>query len=156
MSTIFGQLRTHFADPLLVRSGRVMVLTPIARSLVAPLSDLMAQAHSLAALAPGEPPAAVERELRFCASDYSMSTFLAEAIQQFTKRMPIVRLEHLFEDQFTCLTCRKRLAKSASSSQKEFTQRRHVVVRYFENQMAFEDEEILRRSTMERERHVSV
>ena len=35
-------------------------------------------------------------------------------------------------------------------------QRRHVVVRYFENQMAFEDEEILRRATIQRERHVSV
>lgn len=190
MSTILGQLRTHFADALLVRSGRVMVLTPFARSLIAPLSDLMSRAHSFAALAPGEAPADIERELKIAASDYSMGTFLAEAIHQFSERMPNVRLdilpltprvsvmldagevdlvlsgqalnvgrtpnERLFEDHFTCLTCREHAPESGHLSQEEFTQRRHVVVRYFENQMAFEDEEILRRATIQRERHVSV
>ena len=64
--------------------------------------------------------------------------------------------ERLFEDQFMCLTCNKHAPQKGHLSQKEFTQRCHVVVRYFENQMAFEDEEILRRSTTQRERHVSV
>jgi len=186
MSTILGQLRSHFADALLVRSGRVMVLTPFARTLIVPLSNLMSRAHSFAALAPSEQPADVERELKVTASDYSVSTFLAEAIQQFSDHMPNVRLdilpltprvsvmldagevdlvlsgqslnvgrtpnERLFEDQFMCLTCNKHAPQKGHLSQKEFTQRRHVVVRYFENQMAFEDEEILRRSTIQRAR----
>jgi len=95
MSTILDQLRTYFADALLVRSGRVMVLTPFSRTLIAPLSDLMSRAHSFAALAPGEPPADVERELKVTASDYSVSTFLAEAVQQFSDHMHNVRLDIL-------------------------------------------------------------
>ena len=190
MSTALGQLRAHFGDDLLVRSGRNLVLTPFARLLIAPLTDLMSRAHSFAALAPDQDSAEVDRELRIVASDYTMTTFLAEAIQRAGKDMPNLRFDILpltsrssllldtgeidlllagqalnvgqvpnecvLEDDFTCLICQGHSPKDKELSRREFMKRRHVVVQYFEHQMAFEDEDVLRKSGIQRQRHVTV
>ena len=190
MSTILGQLRAHFDDELLVRSGRKLVLTPFARLLIAPLNDLMSRAQTFAALAPDRDAAEIDRELRIVASDYTMSTFLAEAIRRAGEAMPNLRFdilpltsrssllldsgeidlllagqalnlgrapnECLLEDAFTCLVCREHSPKNRKLTPDEFISRRHVVVRYFEHQMAFEDEEVLRKSGIQRQRQVTV
>jgi len=50
MRTTLGHLRQHFQDSLLVRPGRVHVLTPFAKSLIAPLNEMLGQANQFAAL----------------------------------------------------------------------------------------------------------
>ena len=95
MSTILGQLRVHFEDELLVRSGRQLVLTPFAKLLIAPLSDLMSQARSFASLEPDLGTLNVDRELKIVASDYSMTTFLADAIKRIGQQMPNLRFDIL-------------------------------------------------------------
>ena len=190
MSTILGQLRLHFGDDLLVRSGRQLVLTPFAKLLIAPLSDLMSQARSFASLEPDRDTPNVDRELKVVASDYSMTTFLADAIERMGHDMPNVRFdilpltshaaalldageidlllagqalnvgrapnERLFDDDFSCVVCREQVATGKKLTRKDYMARRHVVVRYFEHQMSFEDEDVLRASGVQRQRHITV
>ena len=190
MSTVLGQLRGHFKDELLVRSGRRLVLTPFAKTLIAPLSELMAKAHAFTALMPDQDVTIAERELKIVASDYAITTFLAEAVRAAGTRMPGLRFdilplstasadllgsgevdllfagqaldigvppdETLFEEHFVCLLCRDTNPNVTRLSKKDYMARQHVVVRYFEHQMTFEDEEALRRAGLSRRRQVSV
>ncbi len=95
MSAVLAQLRAYFGDPLLVRSGRTLVPTPFARSLVQPVNELLARAHALTALGPDRAPADVDREMTIAASDYSMAAFLAEAIKRAMQAMPNLRFDVL-------------------------------------------------------------
>ncbi|MEM9355864.1 MAG: LysR family transcriptional regulator [Pseudomonadota bacterium] len=190
MSTTLGHLREHFDDELLVRSGRSLVLTPFARTLIAPLSGLMSQARSFASLTPDQDVSNIDRELKIVASDYTMATILAEAIKRAGQQMPNLRFdilpltsfspslleageidlliagqaldvgrepnEHLFDDDFSCLVCRTENGRLKTLSRSDYIERRHVVVRYFEHQMAFEDEDVLRISGVQRKRHITV
>ena len=190
MSSVLAQLRDHFNDPLLVRSGRSLVPTPFARSLVGPVSELLSRAHALTALAPDRAPADVDREMRIVASDYNMAAFLAGSIQRAAAPMPNLRFdvlplttqsaqslrdgeidlliagqafdaarppnETLFEDRFVCLIASEHAPEDGVLTRSDYLARRHVVVRYFEYQMTFEDEEALRREGLKRPRQVAV
>lgn len=190
MSTVLGQLRRHFNDELLVRSGRTLVLTPFARTLIAPLSELMAKAQSFTSSMPDLQASDVERELTILASDYAMTTFLAEAVRAAHVEMPGLRFdilplstassqllnrgeadllfagetldvgvapkETLFEDSFVCVLCRESNPRTRRLTVDGYMARRHVVVRYFEHQMPFVDEDALRRAGLNRQRDVAV
>ena len=190
MSASLAQLRHHFGDDLLVRSGRSLVLTPFARSLIAPLSDLMSRAQMFTSLGPEQTPQEVDRELTLVASDYTMTTILASAINRSGQAMPNLRFEVLplttasttllengeidlllagqalktgqspnvcvSEDEFVCLSCSRHKPRGKRLSRSEYGRRRHVVVRYFEHQMAFEDEEVLRKVGFRRQPHLTV
>lgn len=95
MSAVLAQLRTHFDDELLVRSGRGMVLTPFARSLIAPMSQLLSQAQSFAALRPTEEKSRINRELTIAASEFVVQTCLAPAIAALRSYMPGMRFDLL-------------------------------------------------------------
>lgn len=190
MSSVLGQLRHHFNDELLVRSGRTLVLTPFARTLIAPLSELMAKAQSFASLVPDLEMSDVERELTILASDYATTTFLAEAVRIAHIEMPGLRFdilplstasaqmlgrgeadllfagetldvgvapkETLFEDSFVCVLCSESNPPTRRLTVDGYMSRRHVVVRYFEHQMPFVDEDALRRAGLNRQRDVAV
>lgn len=190
MSTVLGQLRRHFNDELLVRSGRTLLLTPFAKTLIAPLSELMAKAQSFATLMPDLQALDVERELTILASDYATTTFLAEAVRVAHEEMPGLRFdilplstasaqllsrgeadllfagetldvgvaprETLFEDNFVCVLCNESNPRTRRLTVDEYLSRRHVVVRYFEHQMPFVDEDALRRAGLNRQRDVAV
>lgn len=190
MSTVLARLRSHFNDPLLVRSGRKLVPTPFARSLVGPVGELLSRAHALTALVPDQAPDEIDREIRIVASDYIMAAFLAASIQRVSARMPNLRFdvlpltsqsaqslkageidllfagqafdagrppnETLFEDKFVCLASSEYAPPDGVLSASDYNSRRHVVVRYFEYQITFEDEEALRRAGLNRPRHVAV
>ncbi|MDP6954208.1 MAG: LysR family transcriptional regulator, partial [Alphaproteobacteria bacterium] len=64
--------------------------------------------------------------------------------------------ETLCEDIFVCLVSRGHEPPGRVLDADAFLSRRHVVVRYFESQMTFEDEEALRRQGLRRPRHVAV
>lgn len=87
MSAVLAQLRLHFDDALLVRSGRGMVLTPFARTLIAPMNELLSQAQSFAALRPGERPPNINRTLTVVASEFVVQTCLAPAITDARREM---------------------------------------------------------------------
>lgn len=190
MSTVLGQLRDHFEDPLLVRFGRALVLTPFAKDLIAPLGDVMSKAHAFATLRPGQRTIDVDRELKIVASDYSVGACLADAIRASYETTPNLRFDVLplsegsgkllangeidlllagqvldiglppnaclFEDSFVCLACKEHGPPGERISRTEYLDRDHVVVRYFEHQMTFEDEDALRRSGEVRPKQVAV
>lgn len=190
MSTVLGQLRRHFNDELLVRSGRASVLTPFAKSLIAPLNELMTKAQSFTTLMPDLQSSDVERELTILASDYATATFLAEAVRVARAEMPGLKFdilplstasaqllnrgeadllfagdtldvgvapsEVLFEDDFVCVLCKETNPTTKRLSKDDYMSRQHVVVRYFEHQMPFVDEEALRRAGLNRQRDVAV
>lgn len=190
MSWVLAQQREYFQDPLLVRSGRKMVLTPFAQTLLTPITEFLTQAHALTAMTPKQAPTEVQRELRIAASDYSVSAFLASAIQQLAEPMPGLRFdivplsdnsvaalqsgeidlitagqamdvglppnELLFEDMFVCVVCENCGTKARRMTEKRYMESDHVVMRYFEHRMSFEDEEALRRHGVKRRRRVAV
>lgn len=95
MSAVLAQLRRHFGDELLVRSGRGMVLTPFARGLKAPMSELLSQAQSFSALRPGDVNSNIRRDLTVSASEFVVQTCLAAATAQLRSAMPGVRFDIL-------------------------------------------------------------
>jgi DNA-binding transcriptional LysR family regulator len=70
MSHALSRLRAHFDDPLLVRSGRRMVLTPRAQALAAPVRDVVERMARV--FAPPVPfdPATARRRFRIIATDH--------------------------------------------------------------------------------------
>ena len=189
MSTILGHLRRHFNDPLLARSGRLHLLTPFAKSLIAPLNKIIAQAYDFAALRPGELQLDVEREIRVVASDYAIRTILDTATRQVQNVFRNVRLDVLplsersprllasgevdlvlsgqsfdigvtpstcvLEDQYVCIACSKMGPSGGKLLPQEFANSEHVVVRYFDKQMTFEDEDALRKAGVVRTRRIT-
>ena len=189
MSTILGHLRRHFNDPLLARSGRLHLLTPFAKSLIAPLNKMIAQAYDFAALRPGELQLDVEREIRVVASDYAIRTILDTATRQVQNVFRNIRLDVLplsersprllasgevdlvlsgqsfdigvtpstcvLEDQYVCIACSKMGPSGGKLLPQEFANSEHVVVRYFDQQMTFEDEDALRKAGVVRTRRIT-
>ena len=189
MSTILGHLRRHFNDPLLARSGRLHLLTPFAKSLIAPLNKMIAQAYDFAALRPGELQLDVEREIRVVASDYAIRTILDTATRQVQNVFRNIRLDVLplsersprllasgevdlvlsgqsfdigvtpstcvLEDQYVCIACSKMGPSGGKLLPQEFASSEHVVVRYFDQQMTFEDEDALRKAGVVRTRRIT-
>ncbi len=190
LSTVLAQMRRHFDDPLLVRSGRSLVLTPFAKTLIAPLNEVLSRAQTFAAMRPGENSDSIDREIKIVASDYSVTSFLADAIRKATLISPKLRFDilpltersarlltsgeidllfagqamdigvppnrYLLEDEFVCLGCETHGPKTANLSQEEYLARNHVVVRYFDHQLTFEDEDALRKSGLKRNRQITV
>ena len=190
VSTVLAQLREHFGDPLLVRSGRGLVLTPFARDLIRPVKELLVRAHALTALSPDRAPADVDREMTIAASDYTMAAFMAEAMKRASAPMPNLRFDVLplseqsaglmnrgeidlmfagqaldvgsppnaivCEDVHACLVSADHDLPDQAMSPDAYFSRRHVVVRYFESQLTFADEDALRRQGLRRPRQIAV
>ena len=190
ISAVLAQLRDHFGDELLVRSGRTMVLTPFAESLIAQLSQLLTQAQSFSGLRPGEETPEIDRELKLVASEYVVQTCLARGIGKATAEMPGLRFDILplsdnsgkmiqkgeidlllagqsldvgtppkaevFSDKFVCLACAEFGPATGELTDESYIDADHVVVRYFAQQMVFDDEDALRRAGQSRRRRISV
>ncbi len=93
VSAILAQLRDHFEDELLVKSGRSLVLTPFAKTLIVPLAALMSEARDFAARRPEQRLQNIERDLVIAASDAVFEMCLADAIRALTAAMPGVRFD---------------------------------------------------------------
>lgn len=190
MSAVLGQLRRHFGDRLLVRSGRTLVPTPFARDLHQPVRELLSRAQALTLMTPDRALGDVDREMAITATDYAMGAFLTEVIRRAGRPMPNLRFdilplsdrsagplengeidllvagqafdagrppdETLCEDIFVCLVCQDHQPPGPVLDAETFFSRQHVVVRYFESHLTFEDEEALRRQGLHRPRQVSV
>ncbi len=190
VSTVLAQLRAHFGDALLVRSGRGLVLTPFARDLIQPVKELLVRAHALTALSPERAPADVDRDLTIAASDYTMAAFMADAIRRANQRMPNLRFDILplseqsaglmnrgeidlmlagqalvvgrppnatvCADNYACLVSADHDLPDQAMTVDSYFARRHVVVRYFESQLTFADEDALRRRGLRRPRQIAV
>lgn len=90
-SRALAKLRLMFDDPLLVPSGRTLVLTPRAKSLREPLERILAETRSL--LGPEEfSPAKADFALRLYTLDYESLVYLPGFLLELNAA-PLLRLE---------------------------------------------------------------
>src|ERR1700756_4451182 len=72
MSGVLSRLREYFGDPLIVQVGRKMELTPLAESLVEPVTDVLLRIDATIATRPAFNPSTTGRRFSIVASDYSI------------------------------------------------------------------------------------
>ncbi|GAA2807824.1 LysR family transcriptional regulator [Crossiella cryophila] len=92
MSASLARLRRIFDDPLLVKDGRAMVLTPLAESLVQPVAELLAGIGVVLGSAGKFDPENSTRVFAISASDYISTVLLRPLIGELIKEAPRVRI----------------------------------------------------------------
>jgi DNA-binding transcriptional LysR family regulator len=100
MSTSLAKLRKIFDDPLLVRDGRGMALTPFAEALHPPLRAVLEAARAVLTSGTSFDPSSDHRTFTVVASDYCSAILLAPALRGLTTEAPglRVRIEPLRDD----------------------------------------------------------
>jgi DNA-binding transcriptional LysR family regulator len=93
MSRQLAQLRTYFADPLLVWVGGTMVPTPRALALRDDVGEVVRTMERLSSPPRTFDPVSSETMLVLVATGYTEHFFLADAISTMTTRLPKVRVE---------------------------------------------------------------
>jgi DNA-binding transcriptional LysR family regulator len=92
-SMALSRLRHAFQDPLLVRNGRTMRLTPLAESLVDPVHDVIAMIERITRQEPEFAPEQSHRTFTVVASEYISVVLLGPLMARLVARAPHVRLE---------------------------------------------------------------
>lgn len=92
-SGALARLRVFFRDELLISTGRAMLLTPLAQSLVKPVRDIMLQVQATVAATAEFDPATAKRKFTIMGSDYAMTVFMAAVLQRAEKEAPGITFE---------------------------------------------------------------
>jgi DNA-binding transcriptional LysR family regulator len=92
MSMALARLRRILGDPLLVKEGRGMALTPLAESLVDQVAELMTDIGSVLGAGASFDPATDHRNFTLLGSDYAMQVLLGPLLRELTHVAPGVRL----------------------------------------------------------------
>jgi DNA-binding transcriptional LysR family regulator len=95
MSSALGRLRAYFDDDLFVLVARQLVPTDLARSLEAPVRELLMQAQTRIVSRRGFDPASSDRVFTLVASSYLTITYLPGFIRRLSRTAPAVRLRLL-------------------------------------------------------------
>jgi LysR family nod box-dependent transcriptional activator len=95
-SASLARLREFFGDPLLVRSGQKMVLTPLAQELVEPVRHVLRQTESIANCNLKFDPKSSNRTFKVNMSDYGTTAILPALLKRVKKIAPNVRIEMRF------------------------------------------------------------
>ncbi|MBP2478993.1 DNA-binding transcriptional LysR family regulator [Crossiella equi] len=93
MSMLLAKLRQHFDDPLLVREGRTLALTPLAESLVQPVQSVLVAARDVLTVGQSFDPAGESRTFSILASDYAATVLLRPVFPRLLAEAPGVRLQ---------------------------------------------------------------
>jgi DNA-binding transcriptional LysR family regulator len=93
MSHSLSELRGLLGDPLLVRSGRGMVLTPRAEALVGPLHTLLMDAERLLGGGPTFDPATTARRFVIAAPDFLATLLMPALLEAAAREAPGTSLE---------------------------------------------------------------
>ncbi|MGW2330342.1 LysR family transcriptional regulator [Streptomyces sp. NPDC001700] len=92
MSASLAKLRKHFGDPLLVRDGRKMALTPLGVSLRGPVAQAIESIHAVLDTTSSFDPGLLDRTFTVVASDYIAIVLLKPFLQEIADEAPGVRL----------------------------------------------------------------
>ncbi|QUQ64248.1 LysR family transcriptional regulator [Kutzneria sp. CA-103260] len=85
MSASLAKLRRYFNDPLLVREGRGMALTPVAVSLLGPVDDIITRISDTVSLNARFEPSAQRRQFTVAASDYASIILLRPLLAELQR-----------------------------------------------------------------------
>jgi DNA-binding transcriptional LysR family regulator len=100
-SAILARLRSTLDDPLLVKSGRELILTPYAESLIGPVQQILADVERVMTQRPGFDPSINGRTFTVVASDYSTFFLIHPLLEQLAVEAPNVVLEvHPLQDDY--------------------------------------------------------
>jgi DNA-binding transcriptional LysR family regulator len=88
VSGALARLREYFNDELLVQVGRSFVLTPLAESLIEPVSALLRQIEATIAAKARFDPAASTRRFTIMGSDYAMIVLMTEVLRRVKREAP--------------------------------------------------------------------
>lgn len=88
MSAALARLRRLFDDPLLVRSGRVLELTPMGQALLEPVHTALTSLEQLFATKPRFDPAVDSRTFTVVASDYVTLVLLRPLLELLYREAP--------------------------------------------------------------------
>ncbi len=89
------QLREHFGDPLFVRTGNRLSLTPRAQALREPVKRIVQDLQEHLLTTPSFDPSVAERTFTLCLSDLSEFVHLSDFVTTFRKAAPACRLRSL-------------------------------------------------------------
>lgn len=92
-SAALARLREFFGDPLLVRSGQKMVLTPLAQELVEPVRSVLRQTESIANYNLRFDAKTSNRVFKLNMSDYVATSILPTLLKRTRKLAPHVKIE---------------------------------------------------------------
>lgn len=91
-SSALGRLRDHFGDELLMQIGRNMELTPLGRSLVQPVREILLTVQSTVMTQLEFDPAQARRNFLIRASDYLTTTLLIDVVRRLQSEAPGITL----------------------------------------------------------------
>jgi DNA-binding transcriptional LysR family regulator len=91
MSGALQKLRDYFRDPLLIRVGREMELTPRGLSLVEPVRDALLHVQATLGTQPSFDPATVERSFLLSIRDYIVPRLMPGVLRQMLFEAPKVQ-----------------------------------------------------------------
>jgi DNA-binding transcriptional LysR family regulator len=91
-STALRRLRRMFDDPLLVRNGRMMELTPLAQALVVPVREVLQGIDGLLTIRPAFDPGTDQCSFSVMASDYVALILLRPLLARLEGLAPGVRV----------------------------------------------------------------
>jgi DNA-binding transcriptional LysR family regulator len=94
-SGILARLREYFGDELLVQSGRRMVPTPLALSLMEPVREILLRIQRTVETAVEFSPEATSRHFRVVASDFVSSVVMTHLAAHINTVAPFVTMEIL-------------------------------------------------------------
>jgi LysR family nod box-dependent transcriptional activator len=105
LSGSLQRLRQHFDDPLLLRVGREMELTPKARALIEPVRTALLHINAALETQAIFDPGTSERTFRVAMSDYCVHIYLPKVVRILAARAPQLRLmiENVFGPSFSRL-----------------------------------------------------
>lgn len=92
-SSILARLRQCFGNDLLVPTGRRMVLTPLAESLVQPVRDCLLQIQHTVASKMEFNPATSTRKFCLAVSEYTTAVLMSQALQKIAQISPGITFE---------------------------------------------------------------
>ena len=93
MSGALQRLRERFNDPLLIRVGRTMELTPRAEALIGPVREILLQIQSTIDVEPEFDPATARRSFTVAMSDFVSAVVLPEVMRRLISEAPGVKIE---------------------------------------------------------------
>lgn len=92
MSSTLSRLRRLFDDPLLVKQGRGMALTPLAESLAAPVREALGIVESVLTVHSHFDPGTDHRTFTISASDYVTLVLLRPLLESIAQEAPNIRV----------------------------------------------------------------
>lgn len=85
ISKALSRLRRHFGDPLVIRDGQAMQLTPRAAAMSEPLRTLLAASEGISAATPAFVPGATERAFKLLVTDVGTIVFLPPLLTRIAR-----------------------------------------------------------------------